>query len=143
MGVFPLADTMSFSSNHPLSCGGETHAPVSGLTEKVWWYPHPTTNPGRNAAAANSPIHYIASHAITRCPGTDPSSRIASAGRYIRRAPTVRTSRRTVGWAAERGPPSATSRMPTFPTIRHAARHSSPVAATAVPVFAAGGNRMQ
>jgi hypothetical protein len=106
MGVFPLADTMSFVSNPPLSCGGNTRAPFNGRTDEVWRYPHPRTNPRRNAAAAHSPIHYIArSHAITRCPGTGTSSRVARAGRYIRRYPTVRIPDWTDGSAAERGPP--------------------------------------
>jgi hypothetical protein len=106
MGVFPLADTMSFVSNPPLSCGGNTRAPFNGRTDEVWWHPHPRTNPRRNAAAAHSPIHYLArSHAITRCPGTDTSSRVTRAGRYIRRDGTVRIPDWTDGSAAERGPP--------------------------------------
>ena len=143
MGVFPLADTMSFSSNPPLSRGGNRHARTNGWTDEVWWYPHPTTTPGRNAAAVHSPIHYIATPlAFTRCPDTDPSARAASAGRYIRLAPAVRTSDRTAGSAAERGPPSATSRMPSR-AAPACMRHSSPVAAPAVLVFAAGGTRLQ
>jgi hypothetical protein len=143
MGVFPLADTMSFFSNPPLSRGGHWHAAINGWTDEVWWYPRPTTTPRRNAAAAHSPIHYIAIPlALTRGPATDPSARTASAGRYIRRAPAVRTSDRTAGSAAERGPPSATSRMPS-PAVPACMRHSSPVAAPAVLVFAAGGTRLQ
>jgi hypothetical protein len=106
MGVFPLADTMSCFSNPSLSRGGNTCVPVDGRTDEVWWHPHPTTNPHRNAAAANPSIHYIdCSHAITRCPGTDTSSRLTSAGRYIRRHPTVRIPDWTDGSVAERGPP--------------------------------------
>jgi hypothetical protein len=106
MGVFPLADTMSFVSNPPLSCGGNPRAPFNGRTDEVWWHPHPRTNPRRHAAAAHSPIHYLArSHAITRCPGTDTSSRVTRAGRYIRCYATVRMPDWTDGSAAERGPP--------------------------------------
>ena len=116
MGVFPLADTMIFLSNSPSSRGGNTRASNNGRVAGAWWHAHPTSNPHRATAAARSPIRYIPSIAnpqvLSRCPGTDPSSRVASAGRYIRRSPTVHASNRTVGSLAERGPPSATSRMP-------------------------------
>jgi hypothetical protein len=117
MGVFPLADTMSFFSNPPLSGGGHWHAAINGWTDEVWWYPRPTTTPRRNAAAVHPSIHYIATPlALTRGPAT--------------------------GSTPERGPPSATSRMPSS-TATACTRHSSPVAAPAVLAFAAGGTRLQ
>jgi len=143
MGVFPLADTMSRFSNPPLT-RGEMIAPVNRRADEVWWHPDPPTNPRRTAAAMHSPIDYTDNpYAITRRPGTDPSARLASAGQYIRRAPTVRTSDRAVGSSAERGPPFATSRMPALQPAPVCLRHSSPVAAPAVLVVATGGTRMQ
>ena len=86
MGVFPLADTLSFSFNPPWSHGVDWHAP-----------------PRHNAAAAvHAPIHYIAYPlALTRGPAPDPSARIHGAGPCIRLAPAVRTSDRTAGSAAK------------------------------------------
>ncbi len=116
MGVFPLADTMSFSSNPPFARGGTSHAPVNGWTDEVWRDSHPTTV-RHNAAAPHSSIHYISDPlAFTRCPVADP--------------------------VAEQGPPFATSRMPS-PAPPACMRHSSPVAAPQVLVFAAGGTRLQ
>jgi hypothetical protein len=121
MGVFPLAGTMSCFSNSPLSRGGNTYAPANGRTDEVWWHPHPTTTPRRNAAAAHSPIHYIDyTHALSRCPGTDTSSSVTSADG---------TSGDTRPFVYRIGPMdrpqsvgrlSATSRMPALQTIRHA-----------------------
>jgi hypothetical protein len=112
MGVFPLADTMSFFSNPPLSRGGNSHAWTNGWADERWWYRHPTAS-RRNAAAVHSPIHHIAkSQTLTRSPTTGRSGPTTGVGPYIRRAPAVRTSERAAGFAAERGPPFATSRMP-------------------------------
>lgn len=91
MGVFPLADTMTFFSDPPFSGGGNMCALVTGGIEagridEVWWHPHPT-NPRRNATV-QSPINYI-DHSPTPslgAPGTDTWSRVTSAGRYIRRS---------------------------------------------------------
>jgi hypothetical protein len=142
MGVFPLADTMNCFSNPPLSRGGTSRAPASGRTDEVWWYPYPTTHPRRMAAAAHSPIHYIArSHALTRC--TDTRPRFASAARDIRRHPTVRIPDWTDGSAAERGPPVRHLPHAGTPHPPACMRHSSPVAAPQSTVFAAGGTRMQ
>jgi hypothetical protein len=114
MGVFPLTDTSNRFSNLPFSRGGNTYALLNGRTDVVWWHRHPTT-PHRNAAARHPRFDYIhgttTSHASTRGPRID-AYRPASAGRYIRRSPTVRISEWTVGSAVERGPPSATFRMP-------------------------------
>jgi hypothetical protein len=114
MGVFPLTNTILGFSNPPFSRGGNQCAPLSGRTAEVRWRRHPSRS-RRAAAAKDSQIDYIPCiatlHASTRGPRID-APRPASAGRYIRRSPVVRTSEWTVGSAAERGPPPATLRMP-------------------------------
>jgi hypothetical protein len=84
MDVFPLAETMSFSPNSPLSRGGGMRA-SNGRIDEVWWHPHPNTSSGLHAAAAHSPIRYIdhiaKSHASARGPRIGPPSRPARGGR--------------------------------------------------------------
>lgn len=144
MGVFPLADTMSFVSNPPLSCGGNPRAPFNGRTDEVWWHPHPRTNPRRNAAAAHSPIITLPVH--TPSPGAPaPTRRLAS------RTPDG-TSGATRPFVYQIGPmdrppsagrPSATSRMPALHDIRHACGTRARLPLPQSSVFAAGGTRMQ
>jgi hypothetical protein len=144
MGVFPLADTQTFTSNPPPAHGGNSRAPHGWRPGNARWHAHRTTTPRRHAAAARAPIHYIADIAdpvtLTYPTGPGPLLRAVSAG-CIRRGSTLRTSQRTVGLPAERGPPFATSGV-----LAHRSparmRYSSPVAASQFP-FAAGGTRMQ
>lgn len=139
MGVFPLANTMSFFSNSPRS-GGDSRAPVKDRTDEVWWH-EPTTNPLRNVVPAHSPIHIDYSHASTQRHGADRSPRAPgdTSGEAGSLVPHIRPMDRPLRLC----PPVATSRMP-GPSYQTACmRHSSPVAAPAVLVFAAGGTRMQ
>ena len=89
MGVFPLADIMIRFTVAPCSRG---HGSVgaNGWANEVWWYPHPTTNPRRDAAAVHSPTDYLTlSDPIMWCPGTGRAIRSGPAGRSYRSAPAV------------------------------------------------------
>ena len=86
MGVFPLADTMIRFSVPPRA-RGNTSADSNGWTNEVWWYPHPTTTPRRDAAAAHSPNSLTLSDPMMRCSGTGRDTGPSRAGRTSRRAP--------------------------------------------------------
>jgi len=88
MGVFPLADTLIRFSVAPWS-RGHTPAGASEWTNEVWWYPHPTTTPRRDAAAAHSPTSLNPSDPTMRCSGTGREIRPGRAGRTYRSAPAV------------------------------------------------------
>jgi hypothetical protein len=125
MGVFPLADTLSFSFNPPWSHGVDWHAP-----------------PRRNAAAVNAPIHYIANPLVlTRGPAPDPTAQIHSAGSVHPAGPGgsyIRSDRRISRQAR------ATVRH--LPHVDHSiGMHAAlePSCRSAVHVFAAGGSRLQ
>jgi hypothetical protein len=98
MGVFPLADTLSFFSNPPRS-GGDSRAPVKDRTDEVWWH-EPTTNPLRNVVPTHSPIHYI-DYSQRQHPASRRGPVAPGAGRYIRRSRIARTPHWTYGPATK------------------------------------------
>ena len=96
MGVFPLADTMIRFTGTPWS-RGNTPAGANGWTNEVWWYPHPTTNPRRDAAAAHSPtdsFSFRSDHAVLRHRPRNPAGPCRSYVSERIRSPRVRGTQR-------------------------------------------------
>ena len=63
MGVFPLADTMSYFSNRSAVSRRILARAVSGRTDEVWWHPHPTTPRRIRRRSALSARYIDRSHA--------------------------------------------------------------------------------
>jgi len=89
MGVFPLADIRIRFSMTPCSRASASVG-ANGWTNGVWWYPHPTTAPRGDAAAAHSPTDSLKpSDPTMRCSDTGRHIRPGHAGRTYRSAPAV------------------------------------------------------
>ncbi len=58
MGVFPLAGTISHFIHSAQPRGGNHRAPRPEWMNEVWWQPHLTTTPPRDAAQAPFPFGY-------------------------------------------------------------------------------------
>jgi hypothetical protein len=96
MGVFPLADTMIRFSVAPWS-RGHTPAGANGWTNEVWWYPHPTTSPRRDAAAvhlSDLSQSFRSDHAVLRHRPRDPAGPCRSYVSERTRSPRVGSRQR-------------------------------------------------